>query len=390
VTLPEDMTSIRGAAMRAIAPIRAADNLTKADRQFLFTAQRTDAGRELPPYYLVYFLLVDLLGFKNLGRFEKVAWSVPIDYEGEAFLIEHRKFGVGVFARDAATQEPQAQEIVNLVKKAIRVAEPFFDSLALQAMTASKLNVINRTDDLYERFEFFLTEYRRTAREGFDGSGERQRQTRDVQNEPLTLLFPAFSLHQQAGWHASTAIDAFFSWTEHVFIHIAILLGRITSAVEVAELAADDWTTKFKRALDINDPDTKAFYDDLIEIRRQHRNFVTHGSFGKRGEAFSFHSGAGAVPVLLPHRNGSRRFALADRTAIADPAAVKVILAFIDHLWSGARAPARLYLQRSSLPIILTMAADGTYSRAMASLEDMQELVDRLVWEWDRAANMDW
>jgi hypothetical protein len=42
---------------------------------------------------VVYFLLVDLLGFKNLGTFEKIAWSVPVDFEGRAFLIEHRKAG---------------------------------------------------------------------------------------------------------------------------------------------------------------------------------------------------------------------------------------------------------------------------------------------------------
>ena len=169
-----------------------------------------------------------------------------------------------------------------------------------------------------------------------------------------------------------------------------MLQGRITNGFDVAKLANDDWNAKFKHAMDLADSITKTFYDDLIEIRRQHRNFVAHGSFGKRGEAFSFHSGAGAVPVLLPHRAGSRRFALTGPRAVDDPAALKVILAFIEHLWSGSRAPARIYLQRSSLPIILTMAADGTYPRAMRSVEAMEDLVEHLKAEWDRAANMDW
>jgi hypothetical protein len=94
--------------------------------------------------------------------------------------------------------------------------------------------------------------------------------------------------------------------------------------------------------------------------------------------------------VLLPHRAGSLRFALTGPTAVEDPEAIKVILAFKEHLWSGVRAPARIYLQRSSLPIILTMVADGTYSRAMASVNDMQELVDHLVSEWNSSVNMDW
>jgi hypothetical protein len=103
--LPTELEGVREAAMRAIAPIKPADASSRAAKDFLFTAQRADPSRHLPPYYLIYFLLIDLLGFRNLGRFEKLDWSVPIDLDGVAYLIEHRKFGVGVFAQDAASEE---------------------------------------------------------------------------------------------------------------------------------------------------------------------------------------------------------------------------------------------------------------------------------------------
>jgi len=90
-----DIDQIRAAVQAAITPLKAATSETKADKNFLFDAKRTDAGRSLPPYYLVYFLLVDLLAFRNIGQFEKVAWSVPVEYKGRAFLIEHRKFRAG-------------------------------------------------------------------------------------------------------------------------------------------------------------------------------------------------------------------------------------------------------------------------------------------------------
>jgi len=173
VTIPKELKTVRDSAMKAIAPIRGADDSTKAEPKLLFFAKRTDAGRDLPPYYLVYFLLVDLLGFRNLGQFEKLAWSVPVDYQGEAFLIEHRKFGVGVFARDPAVQEAEARDIVRLIKKGVRTAAPFFDWLASQAVHESKLNVVNRTDDLFERFNYFRSEYRRTAKEAFDRTNGR-------------------------------------------------------------------------------------------------------------------------------------------------------------------------------------------------------------------------
>lgn len=199
-----------------------------------------------------------------------------------------------------------------------------------------------------------------------------------------------FFLAEKITWLASAAIDAFFSFTEHVFIHLAILQGRVGTGNEVASLANSDWSNKFKAAFDLEDSTSKQYYDDLIEIRRQHRNFVAHGSFGKRGEAFTFHSGAGAAPVLLPHQRGSQKFALSGTLTVEDPEAIRVIRKFMDHLWTGERAPARIYLQRSSLPVILTLAADGTYTNAMKSSDEMKALVDYLMGQWDRSANMDW
>ena len=42
------------------------------------------------------------------------------------------------------------------------------------------------------------------------------------------------------------------------------------------------------------------------------------------------------------------------------------------------------------LPTILTMANDGSYSRAMVSMEDMESFVEHLNYQFDQAANMDW
>jgi hypothetical protein len=83
-----------GASSTGTARYRPAQaiRLKHASREnFLFTASRTKAGRKLPPYYLVYFLLVDLPEFTNLAQFEKVAWSVPVDLYSVEYLIAYRK-----------------------------------------------------------------------------------------------------------------------------------------------------------------------------------------------------------------------------------------------------------------------------------------------------------
>jgi hypothetical protein len=88
--MTEDETkAIKGRATRAISP------LSPGDDGSYFFGQRTAAGRELPQYYLVYFLLVDLLGFPSTGVQEKIAWSVPVKLGDKHLIIEHRKMGLG-------------------------------------------------------------------------------------------------------------------------------------------------------------------------------------------------------------------------------------------------------------------------------------------------------
>jgi hypothetical protein len=376
---------------RTLNPIRSRRGIPRFSL-FGKCSKRTKAGRELPPYYLVYFLLVELLGFENLGQFEKIAWSVPVDFNGRAFLIEHRKFGVGVFAHDPETEEKAAREIVSRIKKGVSIASPFFEWLAKEAVAASALNVVNNSDDLYARFAYFREAYRQKADEALLRKDERTLEKGKTPDggEWTTISIPAVALEREARWLGLATIDSFFSWTEHVFIHIAILNGALKTGADVARLAEKEWSEKFKCALDISELISKQFYDQLLEIRRELRNFAAHCAYGKDGKAFNFHSGAGAVPVLLPHRVGARTFTIGEFLTFNDEAALGVIDKFIEHLWDGPRAPAKLYIQDTHLPVILTRVSDGSYARAMSSVEAMQEFVEYLSREADRAADMDW
>jgi len=187
---------------------------------------------------------------------------------------------------------------------------------------------------------------------------------------------------------AQSAIEAFFSWTEHVFIHLAILQAKLKTGEEVRTIATADWKTKFKSAIDIKDQTAKQYYDQLLDLRLQIRNFLAHGSFGKRGEAFSFHSGAGAVPLLITE-SLEHPFHIFGLPATHDFSALEQIEDFIQWLWSSPLAAAKHYIE-SGLPFILTYAADGTYAKLMTDDKSMLEFVEHLQREWDNAANMDW
>ncbi|WP_448695677.1 hypothetical protein [Pseudomonas moraviensis] len=387
----QEFESVRQAALRALAPIRFINSNTKADKHFLLNGKKAEAGRQLPPYYLVYFLLVDLLGFKNLGRFEKIDWSVPIDFNGQAYIVEHGKFGLNLFAHDPEKEKTAIDEIVARINKAVKSARPYFDFLAFQAVEQSKINVKNNSIPLRDRYDFLKNQYDmklieiKLLDEAY-AFNLKQRQL----PFGMYLGFPSSCKKDEANWLAISAIEAFFSWTEHVMIHVAVLIGAVNSAREVADLAADDWPKKFKSIFNLKISVEKNLFDRALSLRQDLRNFIAHGAFGKRGEAFTFHSTAGAVPVLLPHKRGSDKFSLSEQLDFDTVAAFEVIESFTSLLWAGDRAPARLYVQESRLPTIMTFVSNGSYRAAMVSLESMRQLIDELTDQIDRATNMDW
>jgi hypothetical protein len=267
------------------------------------------------------------------------------------------------------------------------VARPYFDWRAEEAVKQSKLNVINRAGELFARYEFFATLYQ-TRRDEAERRRDEKVETRIGENASR-ISFPAYNLKREARWFALSAIECFFSWTEHIFIHLAVLHCRCSTGEQVAKLAAAEWATKYKAALDLSEPTTKKLYDELSVLRRQLRNFIAHGAFGKDGEAFDFHSTAGAVPVLLPYKRERSSFQFGQGVELVPDKAMALIRAFIDHLWSGSRAPAWIHIQHYELPLILTKAASGEYALAMASTETMEEFARHEAELMDRYANMD-
>lgn len=381
----DELETFKDRAAKAMAPIRPSSKTTVWGEQFWLTAKRTSAGRNLPPYYLVYFLLIDLLAFPHTGQEEKVAWTVPLEFNGRGYTVEHRKFGLGIFATDEPSAESEVEEIASRTRRAVKLSEGYFDLLASEAATQSHLNVINRSNDLFERYQYFRGLYDAKRKEAEDRKDE---VIKTATGSGTSYHFPAERLKREAKWLALTAIESFFSWTEHVLTLIPILTSRITTGDQVAALAIAEWEQKFRASLDITDKATKQLYDELSLIRRQLRNVVAHGAFGKQGEALEFHSGAGAVPMLLPHkRKGTFKFGKG--IDFVEHAAIERLDAFVTHLWSGSRAPAYIYIQQWELPLILTLAQKGDYQDAMTSVEAMEAFASHIGHMIDNSANMD-
>lgn len=400
--LPAPMRQVKANALRAIGelePVQTPGSDESVEVDALFHFSRTNGGRNLPPYYLVYFLLVDLLRFPYLGQREKSAWTVPVRYKGRLYTVEHRKLGLGIFApgldlshgsRVSEIEETDAREICQLIKKGVSVARSYFEWRAEQVVNGEKLNVVNRSERLFERYKYFRDRFFGlcAAYEDQNPQFVAQKNPRGKNEEHITFNHSAYILRTQAAWNGQAAIDAFFSWTEHVFTHLGILQGVLTSGERVTGFVKLKWNERYKTVLDQSNPETASHYQKISALRTQIRNFMAHGAFGKIREAFTFHSAVGAVPVVLTG-DDKRRYSFQGQMEFDEKIALKDVEDFVGYLWSGPRAPAKIYLA-SNLPTNIYYAVNGAYALAMHSNESMQEFVDYLTEHFDRAANMDW
>ena len=388
---PPNLEKIRVAAREALGKIVPAETpLSKKDLKGLMFSSATDGGRDLPPYYLIYFLMVELLGFSNLGQRKNAAWVIPIRFRGRLYGIEYRDSGPGIFTPnpdpDAGMDTPPAKEaqresleIAALIRQALAAADPWFKWRAGQAASGNDLNVVNDSEWLFGRYEFFRDRFRALRVEAEERKGERVITKGAIKDgTPYTSVsVPSLKIEREADWNAQAAMEAFFSWTEHVFIHLSILQGRVRSGGDVARLAEADWKTKLETALDVSDPETGKHQELLSGLHTQVRRVAAQGAFGREGEALWFHSGAGPAPLHLTG-DQSHPWSLAGEAALDPAEAISAMEGFIEHLWSGPRGVMQEYIF-SGLPAFLLFAADGTYEKAIRSEGYMARFVQNLI-----------
>lgn len=369
-------------ALRAIAPIEKPQSEN-------FGSGNMMVFRGIPhnEYYLIFLLLADLLGFKYLGPSEKVAYIIPIEFEGHRHSIVYAKFGMRIEYHEGG----DGKAVYAALKKGMKVAKPYYLWRAEQASVSSDLNLISKCPQLWNKYAF-LKEQSETLMQKFetekDNAVVKKGYNEDGSLRWTSVSYPAYELRSQSLWLHETAVDAFFAWCEQALVHLAVLMGKLTSGKEIAELLKREFGEKCKLILDLSDADDKSSYDDIQDLRVQLRNYVAHGSFGKDGSTFQFHSRVGAVPLRILDNGDNSRFLFGTDSSRDWESDHVRIESFVSRLWSGKRQPAKQYIEKG-LPCVLTYATDGTYQRAMQNDDEMRGLIEYLSRRIDDAANMD-
>lgn len=386
VCIPENLQELKIKISQYFKEIQSAK--TNVD---LFNIQKIKTSIPMPPQYLVYFLLIYFLDFTYAGRWEKIAWSIPISYKKHNYYLIYSKFGLKIWSNNPDEQTSDADEIIQLIHRAIKDANPFFDYIANDAIDSSELNITNQAISLFEKYTFFKKKYSQMLKRA---ESKKDVAIRKKFQHYESVSYPYYDLKKKANWLKEAMIDAFFAWTEHVFVLLPILLGNVHNGKEIFSLIADKtWSEKYKLILPLNNLKNKELYDNLTYIREHFRNHIAHGSFGRDLSSFYFHSYAGAIqfPRLKHKKQKDKKFEFMWNTTTSNNTQIpKIFENFIKYLWSGKRAIAKLYIQGNVLPIYIPFVKERKYEKAMLSKNNMIDFIDYLHYMEDMGANMDW
>jgi len=118
-------------------------------------------------------------------------------------------------------------------------------------------------------------------------------------------------------------------------------MGMLTTGREIADLLRQEFGEKYKLVLKLSDPKDKSSYDDILNLRAQLRNYVAHGSFGKDGSTFQFHSRVGAVSLKILDHDARLEFSFGTHSVRDWEDDYARIDSFLNRLWSGNREHAK-------------------------------------------------
>lgn len=340
---------------------------------------RIDPTR-LPVPALIRFTLADVLGLTDWGRSEKTAWEIPFVYRGTRCTIAHRKFGVrlSVGVSDEGEARKIADEIVLKLSKAVRVVEMgLLREYGERRVASGDITIVNQFQWLYGMYRHF----RESAEASFAARRNENRREPPPGFAALArLLNRALTFDRTGAFNALAAINAYFSYLEHVLVLVLPFSDFDPGTESVTDFIGMRWRDKFKRVFDINGTTAKRLHDRLHEVSETYRNTYGHGGFDKEGGAIYFHvPGLGALPTRLTDVRESPHFELIPVDSIDFEEVCAVFDELDEFLRSSPRSRYGFRYAEAGMDVRFDASARMRFAEAMESVE-----------RFTIAMNMDW
>tara|TARA_A100001391_G_scaffold65878_6_gene41532 strand:+ start:8642 stop:9820 length:1179 start_codon:yes stop_codon:yes gene_type:complete len=348
--------------------------------------------KQFPLPELVLFALRNVMGFSWSGPAEKVAWSVYATVKGEPFIFELGKFGFTIL-RSRKTPLALLKRVEGQLSSSLRLLEPLLSDFANHQIDQGNLTLSNRMGEFSMRYNYF----REIADRLFGEQPGAIENTASKDASGFITGFVAFmnadTRRQREGYFASVAmVDAYFSRLEHRILMLRAFVGRSLGKGGFSAFLKMDWDDRLREIADFDTEKKRGrLLGKLREVKSSIRNPLSHGGVRNDGGAFHIHlPGIGAIPADLS-RNRDRLnpsfFPIADTTH-AETCAL-----FDEFDATLAEADLTLpdkFVQAGIDPEFNTESL-ARYAQSLAlGHEAVDALIDRLGYEWERHANMDY
>ena len=342
------------------------------------------------------FALRDILGCRDFGRFEKLAWEYALTFRCVAMTVAFEKFGLRVYVdSDAVAGEQQAENLATDLFRTIGKVIPILKrtiirEIADRQITAGNVRVHNPVPELHSRFRHFV-KLSEASRRRAESAEPFVIERTDVEGLAWSSTYhdPSFAIMKESSYEMQAGMETFYSLLEGVLFVEFMLSDRDAADGALLRFIGAGWRQKFTELLDIDSPDIKKRYDSLSEIYRYIRSPSVHGGLCSDGADFDFYL-PGIQPVsstVTAGANSSPFYQWGSLPSRADASAV--VLDSYEWVKSGELAAAYTYGD-SGLPLFFGSKWRDSLVRCKGDLESLEGEMQKISYFIDQAANMDW
>lgn len=360
----------------------------KGSHEFSISKEISFEKCRLLPYLLNNILNCKVYWFP----IEKILWSCDFSYKGEYCTLSHRKFGFKLYVSDSLSDNKAsllAKDLVSDLRDALGVTEKVVDLKVESAIDSGDIIVHNKLRNLEERYSYFRDLSNEAGSEedvpleklldGIDKDANLANKTREI-NKIITKMNIAKDKRE---YYREVALIYFISLIEH----ICLLLHAFNhDGGKVTDLTMKNWSNKFEKVIGFPNEDIKKGFEYLRQVSLYKRNPVTHGFLTpKMTEAsFYFEEIKHRLPINLFNKE------------VLDEYGKNINLANLDNLLKAIKESEQF---RNPMKYLIETGSDipfnNEYIKKLAivvhlSEKELDDLIEREIWEQTNALNMDW
>jgi hypothetical protein len=129
-------------------------------QEHLYAFENVSVRNSDPPAYIVAFMFLNVLGYRNFGRAEKVWWHTFFKYRSHVFLVRDYKFGTWPLETKKGSNPPAeiVQQVLAKIQSAARQSDELLEIELKKKIQSEQFWLHNRYSALRSTFDFYSSD----------------------------------------------------------------------------------------------------------------------------------------------------------------------------------------------------------------------------------------